>query len=276
MRWIKYIVILYFLGLLGLFYFGLGKIASLMFSEGWWSFVKDSSAICAAFATCLALYLAVKTYMESDRQRRFLVAKDALSTIKNHLSELNGLVDKRWEINDAFYKFENRLSFLSLSDQAELTDELSAFSKTLLRKVLPHHIFPIALSEYIHGYSCEFGKNQDGNVIGFETADDGFRKTLDASAKILYKCNFVNNLQGKYFLKTADGAYDVLLKILQSAQPYVYAHCIARGRDMTFEDFKRVAASLGYVSAAFIYLNSATARHELFDGIVELIKFDKA
>lgn len=280
------IVVAYFLVLVVFFTVGLGKITLLMFSQDQLVYLKDMLEIMSWLATIFSLPAAAIAYIGSIREKRFLVAKDALSSIKDSMGVLDSLVDRRWEIMDGFSKFENRLSGLSSSERKDLIDELSAFCKTILKQLKLHHIFPIGVNDYGSFGTCIFNRDEYGNIVDFDSDSDGNQKTLEAIAKIMYKKGLANEIQGKFFLNTSLSAYEVLCRVTSYAQPYSFRYFLEPvGSDgivrmclnsLSSSDIDSVFQTFEKTPAAIFYLNLAFGRHDLFEGIKVVIAFEAA
>lgn len=277
-KWFWVIVAAYFLGLILFFYVGLGKITSLMFPEGLEG-VRRGVEFLSWIATIFALPTAAITYIFSVRENKKLAANDSLESLKNSLSDLNTVIDRRWEVLNDFSKFENRISDLKVHEAKELIENLSSFCKTVLRRVRVHHIFPLEISDYVGGTVAVFEINAEGEVICFDKEDVGIQKTLDATAKLLCKKNLVHDFQGKFFLKTAESAYSVLSKITYYAQPYAFRYYIndekgnvgMQAEVFTAADRCAAFQSFESIPAAIFYLNLAHERHQLFDEIKDFL-----
>lgn len=282
-KWFWLIAAAYFFGLIIFFYVGLGKITFLMFPESLEG-IRSGVEFLSWIATIFALPTAAITYLFSVRENKKLAAKDSLESLKNSLSDLNEIIDRRWEVLDDFSKFENRISDLKVHEANELIDALSSFCKTVLRKVRVHHIFPLEINDYIGGETAVFEITPDGEIVNFDKEVVGIQKTLDATAKLLYKKNLVVDLQGKYFLKTHESAYRVLSKITYYAQPHSFRYYIddekgnvgmqlnaftSGGRFAVFQSFENIPA-------AIFYLNLAHDRHQLFNEVKELLIFENS
>lgn len=280
-KWFWMIVVFYFLGLVAFFFVGLGKITSLMFPDTLES-IRKGAEFLSWVATTFAFSAAAITYWSNVRQNKKLAAKDALESLKNNLSDLNEIIDRRWEVLDSFSKFENRVSDLAAHEANELIDALSSFCKSLLVKIKVHHIFPVGIGDYINGQTAIFKVTNDGKVVNFDKDVDGIQKTLDATAKLLFKKNIVHDLQGNFFLKTDESAYGVLSKIASYAQPDLFNHYLVDKksgmglRKVEFSEGDKFAVfqSFEYIPAAIFYLNFAHGRHRLFNEVKELLKFE--
>jgi hypothetical protein len=100
----------YLLFLVGMFFIGLGKFASLAFVDGWWAFTKDFASILGSFATVLSLPWIVWLYFEQRKQDRLdkwhELARDLLNELTSVLSE-GVLLTNQLKINSLLYRLQS-------------------------------------------------------------------------------------------------------------------------------------------------------------------------
>lgn len=261
----------YFLVLIAFFVMGLGKIASLMGVKDILDNVNIIFQALANLATFIALPIAVFTYLNSERDKKIIRAKDSFDELKNLTSNLDEFIVNKWAIKSSFSKFENRISSLADEDRNSFKNDVHTLSLTLLKKIRPHHIFPIKLNDYQVGGVCDFEFNDKNDIEVFDGID-GFQKTVDAVANILLKKDMVHEFNGKFFIKNADSAFDVLLKIVEYAQPYMYRRYIDSKGALSFADFKSLSASFELIPGAILFLDGSSERDHVFNEIKEFIE----
>lgn len=261
----------YFLALVAFFVLGLGKVASLMGVKEILDNVNVIFQLLANLATFVALPIAVFTYLNSEKDKKLIRAKDSFDELKGLMSNLDDLIVNKWTIKNAFSKFENRISFLSEEDKKSFVDDVCTLSISLLKKIRPHHIFPIKLNDYQVGGVCDFEFNEKSDIEVFDGVD-GFRKTVDAVAKILLKKGMVHEFNGKFFIKNSDSAFDILLKIVEYAQPYMYRRYIDPKGALSFADFKSLSMSFELIPGTILFLDGSSERDHVFNEIKEFIE----
>lgn len=82
----------------------------------------------------------------------------------------------------------------------------------------------------------------------------------------------VHESNGKFFIKNADSAFDVLLKIIEYAQPYMYQRYIDSKDALSFAEFKSLSMSFELIPSAILFLDGSSERDHFFSQIKEFIE----
>ena len=263
MHWFLLVAIAYFFLIVLFLSFGMGKIFFLMAGADAWTYLKDVLEVVTWGATVGGIYLAVKTYISSEYDKKLIIAKDSLGHLINQLDNLDRFYSAKWEIINGFSDFENRLDGLKNKERRELVDRLSALSKTLLKRLRPHHIFPMSLKDYPRKGANIFEISVNGEVSPFE-GEDSFVNTVKALARVLWVNDKVMELKAGFFVKDAESSYDVLMKVIQYAQPYAYDYFANKQKIGETPDLRYLAKSIEDIPTAFVLLKKSPARNEFF------------
>lgn len=207
MRWVYLIAGTYFLLVIMFLSFGFGKIIYLMVGVDSWGYFKDIVEMCSWVSAVCGLYLAIKTYKDSESEKRLLRAEDALNEFKQFFLESSSIIEKRSEIIGSYHKFRERLKFISQSDANDLELALKNFSKTELKRIRLNRIFEID------------PKYADIGTWGSNCSPEQFKEdVLPGVGLALFKSNLLVgsmlNIQGS--------AFDVLSILISCANKDAY------------------------------------------------------
>jgi hypothetical protein len=255
-KWFWLIVIGYFLGLITFFFFGLGKIASIIFPALSMSNLKDVAFIVSSMVGASSFFLALITYLRAEKEKRFLRALELFKDIKELVLKMDFHVN-RDQIIVMLAELDNNIASLDESQQKGIADARSAFFRSILKKVNCKNVFGE------HDNTLSRVKPDRGSIF---PKNEKFESELWDTACYFYDGDLVEEMPGGIFwLKDEGDMLYLLTKIIQYAQPIVDNNFY----DTKFRVWKKngledLYVNISNVPASIIYLYSSSERHKIF------------
>lgn len=253
-KWFWIVVLAYFLGVVALFFLGLGKIATLMFSNESAQVIKTFFQVMAWISSAAGFLWGIKIYNETVKEKRYLSASDVLNELQMVLSDLKHLSKKRDQIVVMYSKFESRLRMVQDHEKVELEAELSSFCRGLLKRIEYKHIFgKVEVPVFANIDVPE----------SLQLIDKKFEGELIRSAYYVFHAKLINVIGEKVFIKDPSGVVDLLTLIIKLSQPII-AQNYFKGREWKADKVEDLYFQLEKIPAAIINVYFSDKKQDIF------------